>query len=243
MKTEKKISLILVLLAFFSVISLISQGDYQIANFTVNDYLGYTVISSSNSTNAFFGAWPPGHYFGDWNVTIGDTVWFNITSITNTEINGTLVLGDSIFSNVRNIDVASALAFSIYPWLGGFIANASDWSTIEQTIEGTNTTVTVEENFEIIINSNHRLTTVRKFVVNNYYGQYSELIYDNNTGVLIKGYSSFGGYSLGVEIDKTSIEIGKEKTKSLIYTPMVGVLAFLLLIKTRIKRRKITPLN
>ncbi len=191
------------------------------------DFIKYRVTNSSNTENAFYGAWPPAHYFGNWSVNIGDIIMFTVTSTTNTSINGTIVLGNNTFVNVRNIDIASALAFSIYPWMGGLIANSSNWDNIDQQINNCNSSLTIDSNFSFTINSGDITTTIRKYTVNNYYGQYSEFYYDSETGVLLKGYSGFGNYLLAVQISDTNISIGEQITSQAGYYLSWTILSFI----------------
>lgn len=169
------------------------------------DWLQYSVFDSSESVNLFYGAWPPGEYYGNWSAKVGDNIFFNISSVTKTSINGTLSIGDYVFSNVRNIDVASALSLSIYPWLGGFFANASDWDNILSSITGTNTTVTLNSSYVKEINNQLFTFSVKIFNTTNYYGQYSTFYYDELTGVLLEGQTSFGSYHLGLRLVSTSL--------------------------------------
>ena len=200
----------LVLLLFSSV--LIHAGSsYSVVP---SDYLLYNVVDSSSTTNYFYGAWPPGHYFGTWSVEAGDKIMFNITSVTDMTINGTLTLGNVTFTDVRNIDIGSALALSIYPWMGGFIANSSDWTNIEQLVENTNTSISVEQ-ITYSVNDNNITLIARIFEVSNYYGQYSKLIYDNNTGILLEGTTSFSNYRLSLSLEFTSVKLTAQTQKTL----------------------------
>ena len=56
----------------------------------VGDWLIYEVLESNETENVFYGAFPPLTYFGNWSVVVGDKIVFNLTSITEESINGTL---------------------------------------------------------------------------------------------------------------------------------------------------------
>ena len=92
----------LYMLTFFSLTSIATSTELG-----VGDLLTYEVLESSGTENVFYGTWPPGTYFGNWSVVPNDQIRYNITSITKTDINGTLFLGNALtnssFHNVRNV--------------------------------------------------------------------------------------------------------------------------------------------
>ena len=227
---KKTIFTNLVLLLFSSFL-VCAGSSYTIIP---SDYLIYNVMDASSTINYFYGAWPPGTYFGTWSVKEGDKVMFNITSVTSNSINGTLTLGNVTFSNVRNNDVGSALALSIYPWMGGLIANSSDWDDITQLVENTNTTISVEQ-ITHFVNGDNLTLVARIFEVSNYYGQYSKLIYDNETGILLEGITSFSNYLLSLSLEFTSIELNIQAQKTM-WTPLL-VSVFSVVIVVILKKR------
>ena len=185
-------------------------------SFEINDWVEYTVLEANNGTNFFYGAWPPGKFFGNWSVVEGETIRFDITSSDIYGINGTLVTGNYTFNDVRNIDVASALTISIYPWNGGFFTNSSDWLSIRTQIENTNTTIEEDSNIRYEINRQVRYLEIIRFNTINYYGQNSTFCYDKHSGVLLKAKTSFNNYLLNVIISKSSLELGlSSKTSNL----------------------------
>ena len=202
----------LYMLTFFSLTSIATNIELG-----VGDFLTYEVLESSGTENVFYGTWPPGTYFGNWSVVPNDQILYLITSITETDINGTLFLGNaftnSSFYNVRNVDLAFGLTIGIYPWNGGFYANSSDWENIESQIQQTNTTIDEISNFEQIINGENEVYEVILFQTSDYYGQFSTLYYHSSTGVLLKAHTSFGLYELSIELISTNLEI-ESQTKT-----------------------------
>ncbi len=198
----------------------------------IDEWVDYTVLESSNGTNLFYGAWPPGYYFGNWSISKGESIHYTITSSDTIGINGTLVIGNYTFNDVRNIDIASALALSIYPWNGGFFANSSDWLTIKTQVENTNTTIEEGSNLEHKINDLYRYFDIIKFKTTDYYGQNSSFFYDKETGILLCAKSYFGNYLLNISLSLSSLELGfPSKTYSLKNTYVFSyVLVFLAII-------------
>ena len=198
----------------------------------IDEWVDYTVLESSNGTNFFYGAWPPGYYFGNWNISKGEHIHYAVTSSDIIGINGTLTIGNYTFNDVRNIDVASALALSIYPWNGGFFANSSDWSAIKTQVEKTNTSIEESSNLEHKINDLNQYFDIIKFNTTNYYGQNSLFYYDKESGILLCAKSCFGNYSLNISLSLSSLELGSpSKTYDLKYTYAFSyILVFLTII-------------
>ena len=204
---------ITILVAFFFCSFLIVPSIYISATDESNkiisegDWFEYVVLEASNTTNAFYGSWPPGLFYGNWSIEEGEKIQFLATLIQEGIRNCTLILGNYSFENIRDIDAAVALAFSIYPWNGGFIANASEWGYIEQQIQNTNTTQTVLNKYKHTINNTSAQYKVRIFNTTNYYGQRSLFHYHDGSGVLLKASTSYGNYSLEVSLVNTSFEL------------------------------------
>jgi hypothetical protein len=238
------LKIIVISLSLLLVVISSAFCDYQKVSASyieVDEWVDYKVVDSSNETNLFFGAWPPGSYFGNWSVSKDEHIRFTVTSSDFLGINGTLSIGNYTFTDVRNIDVASALALSIYPWNGGFFANSSDWSAIKIQIEETNTSVEESSNFEYTINSESRYFDIITFNTTDYYGQNSIFHYDKKSGILLSAKSSFGNYSLDITLWLSSQELGfPSKTYSLnhfyAFSYVVFVLAIVALKKKLWKR-------
>jgi len=233
-------SMLLKLIIFCIVLScLISIKNVKSSSFLqIGDWLEYEVTGSSNTTNLFYGAWPPGYFFGNWSVSVGEKISYSITSINNISINGTLIIGNYTFQNVRYIDIASALAISIYPWNGGFIANSSDWDNIEDVIAETNTSMTKFSNYETLINGSSRFFDVELFTTTDYYGQNSLFHYDGVSGILLGATTSFENYSLEISLILTSLDLGSP-TKTVTVNLLTGstvIFSSLIIVITR--RRK-----
>jgi hypothetical protein len=196
-----------------------------------DEWVDYTILESSSGTNFFYGAWPPGHYFGNWTISEGENIHYTITSSDTIGINGTLEIGNYTFYDVRNIDIASALALSIYPWNGGFFANSSDWLAIKTQIEDTNTTIEESSNLEHKINDLYRYFDVIKFKTTDYYGQNSSFFYDKESGILLSAKSYFGNYLLNISLSLSSLELGfPSKTYTLKNTYAFSYVLFFLAI-------------
>lgn len=223
MQLFKKVSPLLFILLLLNISA---STTASFVNINVNDWIEYSVKNSSNSTNGFYGSWPPGLFYGNWSVENGDKIRFQVDSIDSFNINGTLILGSVIFENVRNIDVASALALSIYPWNGGLFANSSDWRAIVALVEDTNTTISSQKNYFHRINETDSFFSIQKFETLNYYGQNSVFTYDFHSGVLLSARTSFGDYLLEISLENTSIKIGS--TTQTLVSPMM--LSFILVI-------------
>lgn len=240
MQTKQKsliFGMLIVIILFSASFNLPIRGSSFVHS---EDYFRYTVISSSNTINFFYGTWPPGNFFGNWSVKPGDTVLFTVSIVNETTIQGNITIGNSSFINVRNIDIANALIISIYPWLGGLIVN-EDWSEIETKIADTNTTSTTINHYPFIINGMQKSFSVIIFNTTNYYGQYSTLIYDYETGLLLSVDTSFGNYHLALNLSDTSITIGEDKTfKTTLFSTLtiIGVLLLTVIKKSFYGKRK-----
>ncbi|MFW9851348.1 MAG: hypothetical protein ACFFDS_00215 [Candidatus Thorarchaeota archaeon] len=209
---NKKTLMLTILIILYSFLTLLaSNGFSHKLNLNVEDWLKYRILASSDTENMFVGNWPPSYYYGNWSVIPEDWIMFNVSSVISSEINGTLFLGNTInntiFYNVRNIDVAFALSLSIYPWNGGFFANESDWDNIELQVQETNTTINNLSNFEHTLNGTTHSYEVKIFNTKDYYGQNSSFYYHSDTGILLKAYTSYGLYELNITLVSTSIEI------------------------------------
>jgi len=222
----------LVFFVFLSVIISVSSFS-SFASFTAvaGDWLCYTVTSSSSTLNSFYGAWPPGQYFGNWSVNIGDLVYFNITSVSSDSINGTLQLGSYIFSNIRNIDIASALVLSVYPWYGGFLTNTSQLLSNKDSFLSLNTTIYTINTYYQEINGQNLSIPIVVVSVSNYYGQNSLFYYSFGTGILLNATTSFGNYSLGLILKRTNM-IVIPSTSSERLNLIISSVSFALLVLT-----------
>lgn len=173
------------------------------------DWLSYDVINASDTINDFYGSFPPGTYFGNWSVISGDFINYNLTSVLDGVLNGTLFFGNEInnvsFFDVRNTDTAFGLGLGIYPWNGGFFANSSNWGNILSSIDGTNTTVNHMGGLNFTINEIQNTYSVIHFNTSNFYGQYSSFYYHKDSGVLLKAFVSFGLYELDISLCATSL--------------------------------------
>ncbi len=231
-KTVKNYSVSFLLFFTFLLIIFNSNPILANPNLKTDDWLSYSVLSASETTNAFFGNFPPGTYYGEWSVVDGDNINYNITSVRENEINGTLFLGNVsnnvTFFDVRNIDVAFGLTLGIYPWNGGFLANASNWETIQTLIQGTNTTVTEIDNFNHEIEGEQHFYSVIQFNTSNYYGQFSLLHYHSTSGVLLRASTSYSLYELSISLSSTSLEL--EVQTQTAGTKLVSLLPIMLLI-------------
>ena len=207
-------------------------------NINSGDWIQYIVTDSSESENMFYGAWPPGKFYGNWTVNKGDEVWFNVTSISSTSINGTLKLGSYLFSDVRNIDAASALALSIYPWLGGFFADVSNWNKIFEDVSGTNTTLSSNVSYMHVVNGKNCVFSVNIFNTTNYYGQISLFYYDSKTGLLLAGFTSFGNYKLGLKLVATSLLTEEVTTTAKLSNVIFLLLTLIVPAMNRVKHKK-----
>lgn len=206
------------------------------------DWLSYEVIGASDTINDFYGTFPPGTYYGNWSVEAGDVIDFNITSIQDPSINGTLFFGnenDNItFYDVRNIDTAFGIGLGIYPWNGGFLAESSDWDAIITSVQGTNTTVTHIDYHEHILKGMEVTYSIIKFNTTDYYGQFSNFIYHKESGILLEAYTSFGLYEL--EISLTATNLSLETNISTETTDLYVILPFIFFVPifSLVKRRK-----
>ena len=235
-KKFQQISMFFLFLSIFVVSSLsLSAADETINKITEGDWFEYLVLDASNTTNDFYGSWPPGMFYGNWSIMEGEKIKFIVLSIEGRIRNCSLILGNYSFENIRDIDAAVALTFSIYPWNGGFIANASEWDKIEQQIENTNTTQIISKKYEHIINNTSEKYRARIFNTTDYNGQKSLFHYHDETGVLLEASTSFTDYSLHVSLTSTSFKLEDYKgTFSLdfpIYFMIVCVIPIMLIVK------------
>ncbi|MBY8999441.1 MAG: hypothetical protein KGD64_00845 [Candidatus Heimdallarchaeota archaeon] len=222
-----QVTLLLCLFIVFSP-SLISSN--QGINLKIGDVIVYDVLEASNTSNLFFGAWPPGDYLGNWTVNQNERIVYELTNVTTSEIEGGLDLGNYSFLEVRSIDIASALVLSIYPWNGGFFANATNWNGIMEMVENTNTSVTIVEGLEHNVNNEAQLFNVYIFSTENYYGQDSLFCYDIDSGVLLSAYSSFGEYYLNISLSSTNFEMQNTNIISYYFLSYVSLFLIIALI-------------
>ncbi len=210
-------------------------------NIDAGDWLSYNVVSASDTINDFYGTFPPGTYYGNWSVVIDDIISFNITSVQDGVVNGTLFFGNALenetFYNVRNMDTAFGLGLGIYPWNGGFLANSSDWDNIMSSIQATNTTVTIVDNYNHPIEGDLNTYSVIHFNTSDYYGQFSNFYYHKESGVLLKALTSFGLYELEISLNATNLELDPyiETVKTNI--PLIIYSIFLLPALSMIKKK------
>ncbi len=207
----KKSYIALYLVCIFILPSLyIAESNNVIDYFTLNefqgsdDFVNYLVTDSSETNNSFFGDWPPGDFFGYWDVSSGEKIDFLITSSNSTTIYGNLTIGNYSFFEVRNVDIASALVISVYPWKGGFVLNEPDWDDINILVAGTNTTIESKTDVMYSVNNRTKTFDVNEITTVNYYGQNSTFIYDTSSNILLECFTSFGNYNLGLILDQTS---------------------------------------
>ena len=220
--------------------SVVSSNQNQNLNLKSGDMVEYIILDSSETTNLFFGAWPPGDYYGNWSVSQNEKIVYEITNDTTNEKEGILILGNYTFNNIRNIDVASALALSVYPWNGGFFANASDWTGITEMIENTNTSVILIEDYEQTINDDNYVLDIYELNVENYYGQYSLFRYDVESGILLNAFTSFGYYHLNISLFSTNIDIQGLVTNVITYYFLPAVVSFIFIVYFLQKRLRKT---
>jgi len=210
-KSDKLLFVSVFLISLFLITNFSFSAAAVSTELEVGDWLIYEVLESNDTENVFYGAFPPLTYFGNWSVVVGDKIIFNLTSVTEESINGTLFFGNDMtnttFTNVRNVDAAFGLTIGIGSWNGGFCANASDWSNIQSTIQSTNTTTEEASNYEHSINENPKFYDVMKFDTKDYFGQFTTLFYHKTNGVLLKAVTLFGSYNLSIEIISTNLEI------------------------------------
>jgi len=227
--------------AFLCILNLIFSSlvtSYQNINLKSGDMVEYSIIDASDTTNLFYGAWPPGDYYGNWTVNQNEKIVYELTNVTAIEMEGILVLGNYTFNDIRNIDVASALALSVYPWSGGFFANASDWSGITEMIETTNTSMILIEDYEQTINGDNYVLDIYEFNVENYYGQYSLFRYSAESGILLNAFTSFGYYHLNISLSSTNISIQNKITNAITFSFLPTVVSFILVVYFLQKKKK-----
>lgn len=228
------------MIAYLCVLSLLfvplvrGEQDFSISS---GNWVEYIVLDSSDTTNMFFGAWPPGDYLGNWSVSQNEIISYEITNDTTDELEGVLVIGNYIFENIRNIDVASALAISVFPWAGGFFANFSDWTEIAISIEETNTTMVLVEDYIQTINDTLYTFDVYEFNTENYYGQFSQFRYIAESGILLSAFTSFWDYTLNISLSSTNINLKSEATNKITFYFIPSV-ALILAIPYFLRRKQ-----
>ena len=241
MNYRRKAHITLIIILLLALALLNTSNSAANVNITPGDWLSYEVYTSSNTVNDFYGA--SFAYYGNWSVIVGDEINFNITSVQESVINGTLFLGNELqnttFTDVRVIDTAFGLSIGIYPWNGGLIANSSDWDNIISSIQGTNTTFEEINQYIYSISGVRETYTVMHFNTVNYFEQNSSLYYHKESGVLLKGYTAFGLYELEILLGNTSLTISPytepESTNIYLFLSSLGLLSTALIIK---KKRK-----
>lgn len=220
----------------FTILALSQSSNLPSAAVEVipGDWVSYQVVNASDTVNDFFGTFPPGTYYGNWSVIPGDKIDFNVTSVQEGTINGTIFFGNEMdnetFTNVRNIDTSFGLGLGIYPWNGGFFADPADWDNVISSIEGTNTTVTYVDCYNLTIGAEQKTYSILHFNTTNYYGQFSNFYYHKTSGVLLGAFTSFGFYELEIILDDTSLYLETSSCSETSTTNLVIVSLALLIL-------------
>ncbi len=203
--------------------------------FDVDIQLEYLVVGSSNTTNAYYDE--SYSLVGNWSATIGDVIYFNISRISENDSRGDLKINDFIRKNESDDVIASNLALSAWPWMGGFYIE-ENWTDVESFIDAnvSNTTIT-EESVNIPIKDFEITVTAKKISVNNLHGQESTFYYSKESKILVKASTSFGKYSLNIVLKNANLDEFKPST-NLIPLELDGFLIAGAIILLMCKKRK-----
>jgi len=128
--------------------------------------------------------------------------WFNIEIYKDTNLNFTL-------SNVSNGEVARNLKLGFSKFQSGFIIpyNQSAWIKANATLEsggasGKTATLTMEESYNFLYFHFEEFGSTQN--------QDSELIYDVNSGLLVRANTSIGDYKLTISLANYTLNIEEE---------------------------------
>ncbi len=221
-----------------------------------------SLFSSFMVNNNVSASFPGDFYHGEnftWsidNISEGVNVWYNFTSyddianwnattnglityeVTNSKIinEEEYLVGNLNIGNLSlvtdNRDIGINLALSVYPWYGGLISLEDDWdglATLINTI-GTSSIYTVED----VILDPH--IEAKKITYNDGFQQ-SELVYENNTGILMSTNTSAGNFWLQMHLTQSSIPIPSETQSFPVYSAIIiSSISFILVIHRQKKK-------
>ena len=132
-----------------------------------------------------------------WQTQAGETLTFEIQEIADDELYGSFTIGNLTLS-ANNSRIAAELVFSIWPWFPGLVSHL-DWNTVDQAATDAATSYYMNGSLNI-----RSTALTRSFIYHQgpWGNQNTTLVYDVNSGILLKGYTEFfflNDYHLGIE--------------------------------------------
>jgi hypothetical protein len=177
---------------------------------------------------------------GKWQANIGEFITWNVTDFTTISgkeyLIGTLEIGNySLTTNDYNI--GNNLILSVYPWIGGLISLEISWEELKNVAPFNQTDVTITTNQ--IINFHGKETAVVK-ITNNAVGQYTELIYEKTTGILLTSKANFGDYFHEIVLNQTTVPLAVVTNNISALNPLAVTTALLFISSVLALRKKKT---
>jgi hypothetical protein len=160
----------------------------------------WSVTASSGVTSTWYSETfvPRGNY----SLPVGSTIALNLTSVTDGNFRADISVGGLVLTNVSMSEISFNLLLGWYPFNPGLVCPIN-WDV--QTQNATSNGLTVEESGPVSAG------TITFTHLNGTVG--TKLTYDKTTGLLLRGYGSFGKFLIEVALirgtsGETTIAIG-----------------------------------
>jgi hypothetical protein len=172
-------------------VSAVSATDSSIAGVNPGQKAQWTVTASSGVTTTWYSEsfTPRGNY----SLPIGSIIALNLTSVVNADFRANISVGGLVLTNVSMSEISYNLLLGWYPFNPGLVCPIN-WDVQEQN--ATSNGFTVEESGPTLAG------TITFTHLNGTVG--TKLTYDERTGLLVKGYGSFGKFLIEVELTPPS---------------------------------------
>ena len=132
-----------------------------------------------------------------WQANENQHIIFDIHQHADAEVHGIFTIGNLTIPT-NDSRIAAELAFSIWPWFPGFISHLT-WAIVDQRAFDAASGLLLGE-LEILTTTTTKIYIYHQAAPGN---QNTTMIYDKQTGILLKGYTEFfflNDYHLGVEL-------------------------------------------
>jgi len=191
-------------------VSAVSAANSTISGVKPGQRAQWSVMASSGVTSTWYSEtfMPRGNF----SVPVGSTINLTLTSVIGGKFRGNISIGNLVLANVSMSEISFNLLLGWYPFQLGLVCPVN-WDV--QTQNATSNGFTVEESrsgFEDVITFSHMNGTLGTM-----------LVYDKATGLLTKGYGSFGQFLIEVVL----IRCTPEEMTVAIVVAMIAVVTML----------------
>jgi hypothetical protein len=180
--------LVSVLLMAYGV-SATSAADSSISGVNPGERAQWSVTASSGVTTTWYSEtfMPRGNF----SLPVGSTINLTLTSVDGGRFRGNISIGNLVLTDVSMSEISFNLLLGWYPFQPGLVCPVN-WDVQKQN--ATSNGFTVEEQFGPMrmVSFEHLNGTVG-----------TKLIYDRTTGLLLRGYGSFGQFTIEVVLMST----------------------------------------